>query len=150
MQKKVSLTKPKLNREAFVNVNYKECEKWIGVYFALVFCRLLNKYRRNWSYSYIFSCKFNCLLALLYYLLTVTYMMMKIGQKFGLILKCIELWECNLPKIIITVGMLFSKYSGHERSCLIWKLVGIKIASWSVKKSCYNYCYLSISDNTKI
>ena len=44
-------------------------------------------------------------------------MMMKIGQKFGLILKCIEL--CNLPKIIITVGMLFSKYSGHERSCLI-------------------------------
>ena len=46
--KKVSLTKPKLNREAkFVNVNYKECEKWIGVYFALVFCRLVNKYRRN-------------------------------------------------------------------------------------------------------
>lgn len=42
------LTKPKLNREAkFVNVNYKECEKWIGVYFALVFCRLVNKYRRN-------------------------------------------------------------------------------------------------------
>ena len=39
--KKVSLTKPKLSREAkFVNVNYKECEKWIGVYFALVFCRL--------------------------------------------------------------------------------------------------------------
>ena len=46
--KKVSVTKPKLNREAkFVNVNYKECEKWIGVYFALVFCRLVNKYRRN-------------------------------------------------------------------------------------------------------
>ena len=42
MPKKVTLTKPKLNREAkFVNVNYTECEKWIGVYFALVFCRLL-------------------------------------------------------------------------------------------------------------
>ena len=40
--KKVSLTKPKLNREAFVNVNYKECEKWM-LYFALVFCRLVNK-----------------------------------------------------------------------------------------------------------
>ena len=39
--KKVSVTEPKLNREAkFVNVNYKECEKLIGVYFALVFCRL--------------------------------------------------------------------------------------------------------------